>query len=95
MLALPSPGKTMFDSVIADSVLEHVCDPQHRVAEYIGVLSGPVYAAMPLFREQCLADRHHLQSVLRLIELSITYPLRHLDPLFPHCAIPQQRLRLL
>jgi hypothetical protein len=53
-----------------------------------GRSGGPVYAAIHLFREQLLSltDRHHLQSLLRLIGLLITYPLRHLDPLFSRTA---------
>lgn len=123
-----------FDAVIADSVLEHVCDPQRCVAEYTRVLKpggfvyavtpflqpghqgaydftrfthlghrrlfrqfdevasgrsgGPVYAAIHMFREQllCLTDHRRLQSLLRLIGLLVTYPLRYLDPFFSRTA---------
>lgn len=119
-----------FDAVIADSVLEHVCDPQRCVSEYMRVLKprgfvfasipflqpvhmgahdftrftylgqrrlfrwfdevasgrcgGPVYSGIHLFREQLLSltDRHVPQTVLRLLGLLVTYPVRYLDPFF-------------
>jgi SAM-dependent methyltransferase len=119
-----------FDAVVADSVLEHVCDPQRCVSEYVRVLrpgglvfattpflqpvhmgaydftrftflghrrlfrnfdevesggcGGPVYSSIHLFRELLLSltDNHRAQSLLRLLGLLLTYPVRYLDPLF-------------
>jgi SAM-dependent methyltransferase len=126
---IPYPDKS-FDAVVADSVLEHVCDPQRCVSEFMRILKpggfvfastpflqpvhmgaydftrftylghrrlfrhfdeidsgpcgGPVYSGIHLFREQllCLTDNHRAQTLLRLIGLLLTYPLRHLDRSF-------------
>jgi SAM-dependent methyltransferase len=119
-----------FDAVLAEAVLEHVCDPQRVAGEIARVLSsgGLVYALTPflqpvhmgaydfsrftylghrrLFRQfdelksgvagggmasavlltrsmlTSLTDRAMMRSILRLIGLIITWPLRFLDVAF-------------
>lgn len=46
-----------------------------------GPCGGPVYSGIHLFREQllCLTDNRRAQSILRLIGLLLTYPVRYLD----------------
>jgi SAM-dependent methyltransferase len=117
-----------FDAVFADSVLEHVCDPQRCVSEITRVLAprgyvmattpflqsvhmgahdftrftylghrrlfrqfddiesgmcgGPGYAAIHMLRNLAatVTDQPRLRSVMRLIALLITYPIRYIDP---------------
>nr|WP_294577842.1 methyltransferase domain-containing protein [uncultured Rhodopila sp.] len=119
-----------FDVVYAESVLEHVCDPQRCVGEITRVLAaggtvvamtpflqpvhmgaydftrftylghrrlfrmfddagsgmcgGPGYSAIHILRNLVtgITTNKRTRSVLRLIMLLITYPLRYTDPFF-------------
>jgi SAM-dependent methyltransferase len=49
-----------------------------------GMSGGPMYSAIHVFRNLVLSvsDRPRLRALIRLGALLVTYPLRHLDPLF-------------
>jgi SAM-dependent methyltransferase len=49
-----------------------------------GMSGGPMYSAIHVFRNLMLnvSDRPRVRSLIRLFALLVSYPLRHLDPLF-------------